>query len=198
MRKLVLVMAVVCSCLTFADIAQAQDTIQIFGGYSYLRPSVTLQTVEVCPIGTPPPCNVVVPGTENTHPNLNGWEISGTYNALKWLGATADFSGHYGTDQGSSVHYQTYLFGPQVHLPGPVSPFAHVLLGAAHESIGLNGGGQPAVSGSAFALAPGVGIDIHAAPFLAVRPIQLDYLVTRFGSSTQNQVRASAGLVVHF
>lgn len=194
MRKFLLIITAVCLSFCFARAADAQDTVQIFGGYSYLRPTLGLQTFGVCPVGLLPPCPIV---TLDSHPNLNGWELSGTYNAFKWLGATADFSGHYGTDQGATVHYQTYLFGPQVHLPGPVSPFAHLLIGAAHETIGGSSTISPA-SATAFAVAAGAGIDLHVAPFLSLRPIQLDYLVTRFGSATQNQVRASAGLVVHF
>jgi hypothetical protein len=137
--------------------------------------------------------------TIGTHPNLNGWELSGTYNANRWLGATADFSGHYGSVLGSSVHLQTYLFGPQIRLPGPVSPFAHVLFGSAHETLGGNANlGISSGSASAFAAAVGAGIDIKVAPFLSFRAIQLDYLVTRFGSATQNQPRVSAGLVLRF
>ena len=195
MRKFLLAITAVCLSFCFARVADAQDTVQIFGGYSYLRPTLSLQTFGVCPVGLLPPCPIVA---LDSHPNLNGWELSGTYNAYKWLGATADFSGHYGTDHGASVHYQTYLFGPQVHFPGPVSPFAHLLIGAAHESVGTGNSNIASASASAFAVAAGAGIDLHIAPFLSVRPIQLDYLVTRFGSTTQNQVRASAGLVVHF
>jgi opacity protein-like surface antigen len=196
MRRLLLVVAVICFGSPFASVASAQDTFQVFGGYSYLRPTVALEATIVCPVGTLPPCPVT---TADFHPNLNGWELSGTYNPLKWLGATADFSGHYGTLEGSSVHVQTYLFGPQVHLPGPVSPFAHVLFGGAHETIGASGT-IPVIpfSGNAFAVAVGAGIDIKVVSFVSFRPIQLDYLVTRFGSSTQNQPRASAGVVFHF
>jgi hypothetical protein len=172
MRKLSLLFTVVCLSLSFAGIANAQ-AVQIFGGYSYLRPPVDLST------------------TLNTNPNLNGWELSGTYNAWKWLGATADFSGDYGTTSGFGIHEQNYLFGPQVHLPGPVSPFAHVLIGGASETIG-------SLSADSVAVAAGAGIDIHMGPFVSVRPIQLDYLVTRFRSSTQSQPRVSAGVVIHF
>jgi hypothetical protein len=196
MRKSLLLLAFFSFGLFFAGTTPAQ-TVQIFGGYSYLRPSVTLQSDAVCPLGIVPPCPGT-PGKLDVHPNLNGWELSGTWNMYKWLGATADFSGHYGSDHGASIHYQTYLFGPQVHLPGPVSPFAHVLIGAAHQGIGTGINGIIAESGTAFAVAAGAGIDIHLAPFIAFRAIQLDYLVTRFNSSTQSQPRVSAGLVLHF
>lgn len=191
MRRSLLVLAALFLSLLVAGTAHAQ--VQIFGGYSYLRPSVTVQPFAECPMGSPSPC----PSPSTTHPNLNGWEASGTYNPFHVLGFTADFDGNFGTVLGSTLHVQTYLFGPQVHFPGPVSPFAHVLVGAAHESVGSNGSAVPFTE-NAFATAVGGGIDVKVVPFVSLRLIQLDYLVTRFGSSTQNQPRASAGIVVHF
>jgi hypothetical protein len=182
--------------------APAQDKIEVFAGYSYLRPEMTYTEVQGCEvIICPPP----VPTSATAHPNLNGYEFSATYKPMRWLGATADFSGHYGTVAGhSSGHVQTFLFGPQVSLPARVSPFFHGLFGAAHEAIGSSvpvGGFGPTIlssSGNFFAVAVGIGIDLHVAPFLSVRPIQVDYLATRAYSSTQNQPRVSAGVVVHF
>ena len=195
MRKLCLLLVPLIFSLIFAGSSKAQDKIEIFGGYSYLRPTVGLSEAIVCPVGTLPPCPVV---TTTTHPNLNGWEFSGSFNKNGWIGLTADFSGHYGTTQGVSTHLQTFLFGPQVRFPAKVSPFAHVLFGGAHEFIGvapavLNSGGS-----NAFAAAVGAGIDIKVAPFVSFRPIQIDYLLTRFGSATQSQPRVSAGVVLRF
>jgi opacity protein-like surface antigen len=197
MRRFLFIFTAIGLSSCFAGVTQAQDTVQIFGGYSYLRPSVNVASFEICPVGVFPPCPNE-PGIVNEHPNMNGWEFSGTYNFHSWLGATADFSGYYGTVQRSSIHYQTYLFGPQVHFPGPVSPFAHVLFGVAHDRIATDNGSALSGSASAFALALGAGIDIKVVPLVSFRPIQIDYLVTRFGSSTQNQPRVSAGLVLHF
>ncbi len=105
-----------------------------------------------------------------------------------------------GSFQGANAHLKTYLFGPQLRFPGPVSPFAHFLVGGAHESI--NAGTTPVfITGptqNAFATALGVGIDLKVLPFLSIRPIQIDYLLTHFNSTTQNQPRASAGLVLRF
>jgi hypothetical protein len=62
---------------------------------------------------------------------------------------------------------QIYLFGPQIRLPGPASPFAHVLFGGAHETFGGNANlGISSASASAFAAAVGAGIDIKVARFL--------------------------------
>lgn len=195
MRKLLLVLGVALLMGFLPPTAHAQ--VEIFGGYSYARPSMPFTETLLCPGPACPTIGVTA------HPNMNGWEVTGVYNAYHWIGLAADFSGHYGSVEGSSAHLNTFLFGPQVRLPGPVSPFAHVLIGAARETLG----GGPAnnnlygifpQSSTAFAAAAGAGIDVHVAPFVSFRPIQLDYIVTRFGSATQGQPRASAGLVLHF
>lgn len=123
--------------------------------------------------------------------NLNGWELSGQYKFTDWLGGVADFSGDYGTIGGVSTHFHTFLFGPQVSWPARVSPFAHVLIGGAH--IGVPGG-----SDTAFATAIGGGIDTKLNDRFSWRIIQGDYLMTRFGSTTQNNVRVSTGIVFRF
>lgn len=196
MRRVPTIAALLLCPLLLAAPTRAQSTIQIFGGYSYVRQSLTFNETLLCP---QPVCPTQ---TGSAHPNLNGWEISATYNPYQWIGVTADFGGGYGSVDGASTHLNTYLFGPQVRFPGPVSPFAHVLFGAAHDSVGSGGAGSgfaiDAGSSTAFALALGAGIDIKVVSLVSVRPIQIDYLVTRFGNSTQNQPRVSAGLVLHF
>jgi hypothetical protein len=184
--------------LVFARPAFAEEQLKLFVGYSFLRPSVTYGQVSDCPLTCPAP-----PPFATNHPNFNGYEISAIYKLLPWIGATADFSGHYGTVTGrSSGHMQTFLAGPEVALPAKVSPFAHVLFGVAHQAVGAGTStyhGDPvsilSSSENAFATAFG---DLHIAPFLSFRAIQLDYLVTRFHSETQNQPRVSTGLVLRF
>lgn len=97
-------------CILASVSAQAQDKVEVFGGYSYLR------------FHTSPSSN------------LNGWEISGQYKFTDWLGGVADIDGHYGSIRGISTSTYTYLFGPQVSWPARVSPFGHLLLGGAHNS----------------------------------------------------------------
>jgi hypothetical protein len=147
--------------------AKAQDKVEVFGGYSYMRfrggPSA----------------------------NLNGWEISGQYKFTDWLGGVADVDGHYGSLRGVGTSMYTYLFGPQVSFPARVSPFAHVLLGGAH--ISAAGFGN-----SSFSMAIGGGIDTELMKGIHWRIIQGDYLMTRFGSNTQNNARLSTGIVLRF
>jgi hypothetical protein len=185
---------------------QAQDRITLFGGYSYLRPSLTQSMTFVCPPGLICPAIVTAPLAVNTKPNLNGWEVSVTYMVFPWLGMEADLSGHYGAALGeSTAKFHTYIFGPEARWPARVSPYVHLLFGGTHESTstGNLSGITPyntvlSSSDTAFACALGGGVDIKAAPFVSVRPVQVDYLMTRFASNTQSQLRVSAGLVMHF
>lgn len=118
--------------------------------------------------------------------HLNGWNASVAGNLNDWLGIVGDFSGHYG-----DFHQHAYLFGPQLSyrkLPF-VTPFVHSLFGGARVNIGLQ---------NAFAMALGGGVDVKVGLHTAVRAVQADYLMTRFGGSTQNNARLSFGLVFRF
>ena len=147
--------------------AHAQDTVELFGGYSYLR-------VDNSPSA-----------------NFNGWEFGGQYKFADWLGGVADFGGQYGSPEGVSTSVHTYLFGPQISWPARVSPFAHLLIGAAH----VSGSG---FSDTSFSTALGAGIDARVVPGIYWRVIQADYLATRFFSNTQNNARISTGIVFRF
>jgi len=214
MPKLVSALAALLFATFPADLAYAQSGVVLFGGYSYVHSPVTVEE-DISSTCTPPVCNsnVVRPPTKEfvtPHQSLNGWEVSATYRFLPWLGAAADFSGHYGTAVSpSNVHQYTYLFGPEVSLPGRVAPFAHVLLGVAHESVSAVPVGAlplpvgevesiPGRTSSSFATALGGGIDLKLSRHFWIRAVQVDYLLTRFGSVTQNQPQISAGLAVHF
>jgi hypothetical protein len=148
--------------------AQAQDKVEIFGGYSYMR-------------------------VDNS-PSFNldgGWEIAGQYKFGNWLGAVGDFDGHYGSPFGPSTSIHTFLFGPQVSWPGRISPFAHLLLGGGH----VNSGG---FTDNSFAWAIGGGIDARILPNIYWRVIQGDYLPTHFFGTTQDNGRLSTGIVIKF
>jgi hypothetical protein len=188
-----------CTGFSSVCVSKAQDKVEIYGGYSYLRASIQVgQTGPLCPGGQCPPSGG--PSSVAQHANLNGWNFSGQYKFLPFLGAVADFNGTYGTVDGVGTREHTFLFGPQVSLPARVSPFAHALFGVARES-------QDALLGSGFyslgadtswAAAIGGGIDANVARFLKVRLIEVDYLRTQLHGATQNQPRISAGVVFHF
>jgi len=201
MRKFPLVLALLCFGLSLAPGARAQDRLEFFGGFSYLRPSITLDlnSTNVCPVGEVPPCPPVAVPTD-THPNMKGWEFSAGYKLRESITGVADFSGYYSNYQGALAHEQLYLFGPQIRLQRRVAPYAHVLLGVAHQSLAVKsspGFTNPGTD-KAFAAEGGVGIDINMGTRFAFRVIELDYVVTRFGGATQSQPRASAGIVLRF
>lgn len=187
--------------------SHAQSKVEVYGGYSYLRPAFSQTETFIC-VQSPCPLNVVVfpPLVVTTHPNLNGWNFSGAYMVVPWFSTKADFSGNYGTALGSSsARIHTFLFGPEARWPGHISPFVQVLFGGAHTSgsggtIANNAQYNTVLSktDSAFALALGGGIDAKVRSSVWVRLIQLDDLVAHFQSGTQNQPRVSAGVVIRF
>src|SRR6266702_1870763 len=187
----------------------AQDKVEFFGGYSYLRASVQVGQFGPLGPGTPCPPNCGTPPRITQHANLNGWEVSGQYKMLPFLGAVVDFNGNYGTLDGAGTRVHTFLFGPEVSLPAKVSPFAHALFGLAKESqdaipivciqvTPVCPGRFSLVSDTSFATAVGAGFDIKLATFVKLRLFQVDYVRTQLHGATQNQARASAGFVFYF
>lgn len=181
--------------------SQAQDKVELFGGYSYFRASIregqNAPCVDNCPIQTFP----------TSQANLNGWEFSGQYKFLPFLGGVVDFNGTYGNLNGANTREHTYLVGPQVSLPFKISPFAHAMIGVAKESEDSHGACPVLTpiacrfslgSDTSVATAYGGGVDWHIAPFVAVRIFQVDYFRTQLHGATQNQPRVSAGVVFHF
>jgi len=199
MRQLLVLLTVVLSSLFMA--AQQVPRAEVFGGYSYLR---------------------------NSGNSFNGWEGQATANLGEYFGLTADFSGHYrslstlgigGFGASADQRMYNFLFGPTVTTRfSKYSVFGHALFGAAHSSLSAGvripviGGISTGVnSANAFAMALGGGLDFDWTEKLAILPVQIDYLYTRFNSidalSTglassasghQNSFRYSAGIVVRF
>ena len=179
-------LALLCGAmLLFAGIASAQsDTpkAEVFGGYSYLR---------------------VNPGSGAPGINANGGSGSFSYNPNAWLGIVGDFGGYHASPFGVSANVISYLFGPKVAFRrGYVTPFVQALFGGAR----ISGTGcadarvRPqascgSASENAFATALGGGVDWNATPHVGIRLIQAEYVMTRFFSSTQNNLRVSTGVV---
>jgi hypothetical protein len=196
LRKILLGLTLFVSSSLFAGLAHAQGAVQIFLGYSYLRPAITDQATTNCSPGPSCPGAII----QTFHPNLNGVEASVTLNPKTIFGITADFSENIGSIESSTVHLRNYLFGPQFHFPGAISPFFRALVGAQTEAIGMDGAAFT-TSGRALALAAGGGLDLKMTPYVSFRAIQIDYLRTEFseyGIDRENQFRVSAGIVIHF
>jgi hypothetical protein len=169
---------------SFAAVAQpAYAPAEIFGGYSYLRTN---------PDGF----------------NLNGWNASVTGNITDWFGIEGDFSGQYGhpKDEFGSIpefkiDHHTFMVGPKLsYRTGSITPFAHLLIGAAR--AGTREAGYGSTSDWALATVIGAGVDIDISKMVAIRVAQADWLMTRYDTDSyyrnerQNNFRFSAGIVL--
>jgi opacity protein-like surface antigen len=169
-------------------VAHAQETpkLDVFAGYSYIREN---------------------PGPRSGDSfSLNGGSASVTYHIKDWIGGVADFGGYHNGDilgTGVDGTLSTYLFGPRVSYRSykHFTPFGEALFGAAHAGASIAGGTLG--SHNAFAMAIGGGVDYRLTNRFSLRPLQVDYLLTRFSegslnNQTQNNLRASTGIVIHF
>ena len=185
--KLRVVVSLIAVLSLFGVSAHAQDTpkFDVFAGYSYVRENPSTSGVSSF--------------------SLNGGSASIAYNANSWLSGVADFGGHHnGNILGTGVDgtLSTYLFGPRVSYrhSARVTPFGEVLFGVARASASVLGAGG---STNAFAMTVGGGLDYKLTDHLAIRPVKVDYLITRFpefgnSAQTQNNLRVSTGIVFRF
>jgi opacity protein-like surface antigen len=142
------------------------------------------------------------------------------YNFTKALGFAADMGGCkiFGfLPQNSSVGNKltgnefTFLFGPRITLrsSSPFQPFFELNFGGIRASISCND--NTACSGtsfakSAFAMTVGGGFDIKLSRRFSLRPVQAEYLYSRFGNdcplavcsnnNNQNSFRLKSGIVM--
>jgi len=177
MRK-VLIASLFVLAMSLSGFAQSSSKIDIFGGYSFVR---------------------VNPGNGATGVNNNGWESTATLNLTNRFGIAADFNGSYKSENGADNKMYTFMFGPQINFgTEKANPFVHALFGAAHDSVSANIlGVSTSVSDNAMATALGGGLDLKVSDTISIRAGQFDYLMTRFGSQTQNNIRVSFGINFH-
>lgn len=208
MNRLSLMCLLVSLCLAAAA-AVAQDEIPTFelaGGYSYVNFHPNLPLI--------------------TSQNLNGGGGAFVWNPNSLFGLKADFQGYtvgtgwtqqlinhgYNITGAASGNLFTYMFGPQVKKhSGKLQWFGEGLFGAAHSNgyativhciensgcSGKSGNGN----NNGFAMEWGLGLDIPIASHVQLRPVEVDYLYTHFGSNhiagysaTQNSFKYFAGV----
>jgi len=163
----------------------------------------------------------------NVHPNqpaITSFNVFGgggafVYNFSSLVGIKADFEGY--TQGSGQKFYQdgtlvgnvsgnlfTYMFGPQIKKhSGKFQPFGQALFGAAHTNLDANicklegGCGSGNGSNNGFAMEYGLGLDIPITKTIQLRPVEVDYLYTHFGSNhiagasaSQNNFKYFAGV----
>jgi len=125
--------------------------------------------------------------------SLHGINFSLARNVNGWLAIVGDGGGYHL----EGFRLGTVLAGPRFTAGARqrTSAFAQVLLGGAHANAG--GSGFPAYHDSV-ALAFGSGLDYRLNARVALRLAQVEYLQTRLGGAVQHNLRAGAGIVLHF
>jgi len=178
----------------------AQDRVEVFGGYQYLR----LNDVGGC-------------GSSNGCPNINanGWDAAATAYFNRFFGVTGDFSGTYNTQSVSvegitasiPLHFYTFAGGPVVAFrEGKVNPFVHALFGGVHVSASASAEGASAsVSQTGYMTTVGGGVDVKVNRLIAVRLVDVDWVYYHFSGifggpsyGSSGNVRLATGIVLKF
>jgi len=202
MNRVTWFFAVTLLCGGFAC-GQDDHKVEATGDYSYFR------------------ANPGLPKYFNSQ-NLNGGGGQLTFFITPNIGFAGDLQG-YGsytqcTKPGAVIqgcasgNLFTYMFGPQLKARmGKLEPFAEVLLGGAHSNFygnacskvtGLCGSKSP--SNNAFSLAVGGGVDFAVSERIAIRIVDADYVLTRFGNNftggnnSQSNFRFQTGIQFRF
>ena len=187
--------------LTVVSCAQDFPKVELAGGYSYINFHPELPAI--------------------TSQNLNGGGGSFVYNIVDWLGIRADLMDYgFGSSWSNKLHNLgyigsasanlfTYQFGPQMKRhKGKFQPYWETLFGGAHSSgyasaLKAKGDGTYVLTSStgnsnAFAMQFGGGLDIALSKTVQIRPVEVDYQLTRFGyktySANQNNFRYFGGI----
>ena len=172
--------------------SEAYPAVDLFVGYSFVRFATRAQGVKE---------------SFSWH-GLSG-SLAGNVN--RWLSLVADIGAYRIKDLPRSVtgSAYTFLFGPQFsHRTPHFTPFVHALFGAARLSD-IQAATTPtgsvffnrSFSANSFATALGGGLDINFNKHIGARVFQAEYLITKFvdnNNNEQNNLRLSAGLVLHF
>ena len=164
-------------------------------------------------------------GTTSIKQSFNCAGGGGTfaYNISSLIGIAADLGGckYFGQTVPAQVSTKidgngfTYLFGPRITLrKGKLNPFFEVNFGGMRISLSCKSSSTNCnafshgntYSKNAFALTAGGGFDIRLSKKFSLRPIQAEYLYTRFGNScpanictnnnNQNSFRLKSGIVI--
>jgi hypothetical protein len=150
----------------------------------------------------------------------NGGTASFQMNFMDHLAGVAEF----GAEHNGNIHnvqldntWTTYLFGPRFSVTkrsSRIIPAFECLFGGVNVAASIKSPLLPDIPGArltggqmAFAMAVGGTLDVKLNHRISIRPIQVDYLLTRLGSRTalngfetfnQNNLRYGAGVVFNF
>ena len=158
--------------LPLSALAQDVPRVEVFGGYSNLAANVDSSSFD-----------------------MNGVNFSVTENLNSWFGGALDISSHFGTENTFRTNTESLTYGPvfSYRKARNIVLFGHGLLGAVRGGPEYLNISKPE---ERFGVYVGGGLDVKVRPNLALRLFQADYLMTRFSSARQDNIRISAGIVL--
>ena len=221
MRNLLVLFAVLCVACSIAP-AQNSAAVQLnewkmYGGYQYVSADThAVQEALNVQHAFDPSFPLLNFGNRQ---NLNGWNGGIQEDITKWFGVVVDVSGSYGerrillfssggvnTSSRTRMRAYTFMGGPQFTLfrGSNFQPFARFLVGGAffNSRTDILDNNVPEFSAvqendNGFAYGGGGGADIFFSRRFGVR-VAADILRTPLFGETQNNIRATTGLVYRF
>jgi len=135
-----------------------------------------------------------------TSSNLSGGMGSFGYNLKPWLQIVGDTSYNLVSAGGvKNVLYGNHFGGRYFYhrvSRWNLTPFVEGLVGGSRFEVTVSGAGGYRTSDSCISYKAGGGIDMRVGKHWEIRVIDIDYYLTSFGGTTQNNYWASAGVVL--
>jgi opacity protein-like surface antigen len=201
---LLLLVALICAPAAFAQ-NNDYSHYEFYVGYAYERADNNAATFDKNGRATFNGATVSF-GGEKT--NYNGFNAEFNQNITRHVGIVTSFTGTFNNDgfvntktgRQFDARVQRYdlMIGPRYNWrPSGITPFVHAMAGITHLRANFDDTLSPRKKAdTAFAMAFGGGLDVHAGEHLDVRVIQVDYLPTWFNSERQDNIRVSAGVKI--
>jgi opacity protein-like surface antigen len=201
---LLLLVALICAPAAFAQ-NNDYSHYEFYVGYAYERADNNAATFDKNGRATFNGATVSFGGGKT---NYNGFNAEFNQNITQHVGIVTSFTGTFNDDGfvntktgrqfGARVQRYDLMIGPRYNWrPSGITPFVHAMAGITHLRANFDDTLSPRKKAdTAFAMAFGGGLDVHAGEHLDVRVIQVDYLPTWFNSQRQDNIRVSAGVKI--
>ena len=202
---LLFLIALMCAPVAFAQSRDDYSFYEFYVGYAYVRANNNANHFDKSGTATFNGARVNL-ASERT--DYNGFTAEFNQNVTRNVGIVTSFTGTFdntgyvdtvtGRTFNAKVQRYDLMIGPRYNWrTRRVTPFAHALFGLTHMRANFEDRLSPRrKADTAFAMAFGGGLDIHASEHIDIRPIMIDYLPTFFNGKRQDNIRAGAGIKI--
>jgi opacity protein-like surface antigen len=202
---LLFLIALMCAPVAFAQNRDDYSFYEFYVGYAYTRANNNADHFDKNGTAT---FNGARVDLASDRTNYNGFTAEFNQNVTRNVGIVTSFTGSFdntgyvdtlsGRTFNARVQRYDLMIGPRYNFrTRGVTPFVHALFGFTHMRASFDDPLSPRrKADTAFAMAFGGGLDIHASEHLDIRPIMVDYLPTFFNGQRQDNIRAGAGIKI--